>query len=67
MTELGHNLNELKVPEGADHATRWAVWEEFALRQESYNLARQGLIVAVQALNEALVGLDQEVAASDHL
>lgn len=57
------NLNELWIYE--DEIDMWAAQREFEMRERSYELARGGVITAINkavlsfnAIREALVGLD---------
>ena len=54
------NLNVLRVPDDADDATRWGIWEEFNLRRERYEahqlFEHEGVVGAYRRFMAAMVG-----------
>ena len=56
------NLNEIPTTDDADEAQRWAVWEEFTLRQEAWRRHEEiewhGVVGAFNKIRDALVGTE---------
>jgi hypothetical protein len=54
------NLNEIPNTDELDEPVRWAVWEEFSLRQEAYDryqtFKREGVIGVMKRFGDALAG-----------
>lgn len=57
------NLNEIPDTDGMDAATRWAVWEEFNLRSERYEIHRTGIAGAMRRLAAAFRGAEPLIEA----